>query len=213
MVKAIIFDFDGVILNTSQFNLNLLRDIFRKKGISFSDKDYHTYFVGRPLKDSLQDMLAGTGRESEIEGIFAMKKQYDQYFTEETRAYPDALEFLRKCQGRFRMMVATGSRPIHLEMAFRKYGLEGVFETTLTSDYSTRGKPDPEIYALSLRKLHLSPKDAVVVEDAPAGILSAKGAGMRCIAVTHTYPAIKLKEADLIVNKLTDSQVEPFLLG
>ena len=211
MIKAIIFDFDGVIVDTYNFNKNAVAAVFKKKRLKFDKKEYKEIFTGRSLKDSLKIVLAVARRESELEEFIKLKKEYDKFYSKETKAYEDTLKFITKIKDQFRIMVASGCRPIHLKLAFKKYGLNGVFEYLITSEDINHGKPDPEIYNLSLKKLKLNPNETIVIEDSPTGIKSAKNAGIKCIAITTTHSDKELKEADLIVDKLSDKKVTDFL--
>ncbi len=211
-LEAIIFDFDGVIGDTSRFNINAMKSVFERKNLNFSDEVYENYFTGRTLKNALDLFLSSIKRENEIDEFITLKKEHDKYFADETKIYPDAYEFIRKYKNSLRMAVATGSRPIHLDLFFKKYSLENIFESIVTSQDTPNGKPHPDGYLLSLKKLNLHCGEAVVIEDTLLGIKSAKAAGIKCIAVTNTYSREKLLEADLIVDKLTEKMVDSYLL-
>ncbi len=209
MIKAIIFDFDGVIIDSYGFNLDAMISVFKQKGLNFTADDFKRIFFGRTLREGLHVVLKPLNRLDELNDFFELKKQHDKYFGEKVKVFPDALEFIKN--NKLRKMIATGARPIHVNLTLEHYNLKGKFEFAITAEDTTKGKPNPEIYFMALKKLGLPADECVVIEDTPVGISAAKAAGIKCVAVTNTFPKDRLQEADLIVDKLTDDKVRKFI--
>jgi beta-phosphoglucomutase len=100
-------------------------------------------------------------------------------------------------------LASSGDR-VKVAFGMQALSLDGTFEAVVCGNDVTRSKPDPEIYLLAAQRLQLSPAACVAIEDAPAGVESAKRAGMRCIAVTNSVTREQLRQADLIVASLAD---------
>ena len=211
MINTIIFDFDGVIMDTHAFNKNAIRDVFKRKNTIITDETYNNHFFGNTLREALQKILTKEGKEQEIEEFIALKKEYDKNYTKETRIYEDTLTFIKKYNQEYTMTIATGCRRIHIAMTFEKYSLNDYFSYVITAEDITHGKPNPEIYNKTLQKMNIQPKNTLVIEDSPAGIRAAKIAGMRCIGITNTHDSDELHEADLVVSQLMSPEVEAFL--
>jgi len=101
----------------------------------------------------------------------------------------------------FKMAVASSGTPENVEMLIKECNLTPFFSALTNGSEVLHSKPDPEIFLLASKKLGISPEKCIVVEDAPAGVQGAKGAGMKCIAITSTHKRDSLKNADIIVDK------------
>ena len=207
-IKAVIFDYDGVIIDSDPFSRYAFGEVLKQKGILPTDEIYKKYFAGRKLEDSITLFLKPMNRLSEIKEFISLKKSFDSEYGKHVVAYDDAVKLISRLKGKYRLAIATGSRRVLIDTAFKKLGLGHVFEVVICAEDYKKGKPDPEIYLKSLEKLNISPNEAVVIEDAPWGIEAAQRAGIRCIAVTHTHSELDLKQADLIVKNLLDINLE-----
>lgn len=202
--KAVIFDYDGVLVDSDPFSRYVMGKTLLAKGLNLDEEGYRKYFAGRTLRDGLNLFLDNLGRLDEIEEFITLKKSYDPEYAEHIEAYDDAILLIDKIKEKYRLAIATGSRRSIVDVALKKLGWEELFEVIVCSEDYKNGKPDPEVYLKSLEKLNVAPEEAVVIEDAPWGIEAAHGAGIKCIAVAHTHSRLELKEADFIVSSLTD---------
>lgn len=202
MVRAVIFDFDGVIVNSDAFNIRVLREIFQKHHIPLTEGDFFTYFAGKKLHDALTTLLGKYNRAKEVEAFISEKRTYDAQFPSSVEVYPQALETIKELAKNYRLALATGSRRAVIELFFEKYALYPFFQSIITAEDCTQGKPHPEPYLRSLERVKVSSPEAVVIEDAPAGIISARDAGIKCVAIESTHSSEQLKDANSIVKNI-----------
>jgi HAD superfamily hydrolase (TIGR01509 family) len=120
------------------------------------------------------------------------------------QAFARSRETVLELAGERRTALATSSRRALADAALDLLELAGVFEVVVTREDVSRGKPDPEPFLITARKLGLAPERCVVVEDSVNGVESAVGAGAACIAVEHSFPASALGAADLVVPAIAD---------
>ena len=123
--------------------------------------------------------------------------------------------FVKEAKGRYRLAIASGGQREQIDHALRDTSIEPDFDVIVSADDVAVGKPDPTIYLHTLRLLNarlprpplLRADECLVIEDSRAGILAGKAAGMRVVALTTTYPADQLTDADLILHTLQDRTV------
>lgn len=183
-LKTALFDFDGVIVDTEP-----LYDIFWNEA---ADR----YGLGIP---DFADLIKGTTMPHIMESYFSSyTEEFRRKVWEESAAYesrmplplmPGALEFLQMLKEKgVRMGLVTSSDQVKIDRAFEMYPLGALFETVVTADRITRGKPDPMGYLLAASDLQVSPANCLVFEDSFAGIEAGTRAGMRVIGVATTNP-------------------------
>ncbi len=191
--SAILFDLDGVLLDSTrvvsqQYTIWALENGLDPETVMKAAHGVRTVEVIRrvaPHLDAEAETRSIELREAEASGIVAMA---------------GAVELLNSIpKGRW-CVVTSGTRFL-ATTRMRKFGIP-VPAILVTADDVTRGKPDPEPYRKAAELLKVNSADCVVVEDAPAGIRAAHGAGMRVISLPSTYPVDELKEADAIVAGL-----------
>jgi HAD superfamily hydrolase (TIGR01509 family) len=189
-LKTALFDFDGVIVDTEP-----IYDIFwneasvrYKTGIdNFAD-----LIKGTTLPDIIDKYFSGRPKE-EVDSLVSESVDYESAM--DLPAMPGSIDFLRllKANG-VRMGLVTSSDSAKIRRAVRIHALEGIFDTIVTSDRVSRGKPDPMCYLLAVSDLGLSPSDCIVFEDSLNGIRSASSAGIRVIGLSTTNPASALAD-------------------
>jgi len=118
--------------------------------------------------------------------------------------FPDCLSFVRRFQGSFLFALTTSTRRALTEWVLTRFRLADIFQVVVTADDVANGKPHPEPYARTIEELRLTPPDCVVIEDSVNGILSAKRAGAKCIAVATSFQRDELTDADVVVDRLGD---------
>jgi len=196
--KTALFDFDGVIVDTEP-----IYDIFWNEASV-------RYGLGIP---NFADLIKGTTMPHIMETYFSTySEEFQQNVRKESAEYesqmplplmPGSLEFLQLLKEKgVRMGLVTSSDQAKINRAFAMYNLEGLFETIVTADRITQGKPNPMCYLLAASDLNVNPADCLVFEDSFAGIEAGKCAGMRVIGLTTTNPAETMegKVFDIIPN-------------
>lgn len=201
--KAIIFDFDGVIANSTNFNRDVISLITKELNIPFEKDDYEKYFVGHTVFDATNNFLESKGMSYLYDECIELKKTYDSKFPTMTKPFLDTIGFIQKYLGECKMGIGTGCRRLLVESFLKHSKFENIFDAVITVEDVFNVKPDPEVYLKVISALNIDPQESLVIEDTPNGIISAKRAGAFCLAVTHTYTKDYLHEADFIFEDLS----------
>ncbi len=213
MIKGVLFDMDGVLLDSEAFMCESAIRMFAEKGLAVRKEDFEPF--------------VGMGENRYLGGV---AEKYGCWFdleTDKARAYaiyaeitagklvplPGVHAFIDRCQSRkLKLAVATSADRIKMEINLRALGLpSGTFILTVNGLEVERKKPYPDIYLEAARRLGLKPGECLVVEDAVSGIEAGKAAGCRCLALMTSFPAEKLHRADWICNTLADAPEEAIL--
>lgn len=203
--KAIIFDMDGVITNTMPDHYRVWKKIFRKHGIVVSRFEVYER-EGQKGIDSIDEIFEQHGKPLTTSAARKILRQKERAFRRKAgiRFIPGARQFLKSLHSKqFRLGLVTGTSRKELNQILPE-GLRRLFHARITGTDVRDGKPHPEPYLKALQLLHVKPKDAIVIENAPLGIASAKGAGLRCLAIATSLPAKRLKRADRVFRSIKD---------
>lgn len=203
--KAIIFDMDGVIIDSMPYHFLAWYEALRPMGIRVSCFDVYSK-EGENWKKTLREFLRGADVEptkGRLESIFRrrkkiFKKNFKRFIFKDAK---EILIRLKKKGYELALVTGTPSREVKRMLPGSIYRLFGCI---VAGDHVKRGKPHPEPYLTAAKDMNIRPSQCVVIENAPFGVESAKKAGMFCIAVTTGLPKEYLKAADIVVNKLID---------
>ena len=210
MFEAILFDFDGVILDSEEYHFEAFRRVFKEEGVSLSRDTYYQNCLGFNDVGCFRWGLKGAGKIGEAGEIQALTERKAVYFEDllrdQMRFFPGVCEFIRAASKKYPLAVTSMARRGEIEMALRKADLADLFRLIVSGEDVERTKPDPEPYDKTLRLLntHLSltntereirPDQCLVVEDSSAGVESAKSAGMNVLALAQTEEPEHLQAA------------------
>jgi HAD superfamily hydrolase (TIGR01509 family) len=208
-IKAIIFDFDGVIVNSEPVHEKAEVQTCLEYGMKVPRAEWEN-FRGTKIENifSFVSQKYGTGQEP-IEKMIERKIElYLAYAMNELELIPGVYDFLSalKKDRKYRLALTTSGRLIQQSKILNKFGLVDFFEVIVTSDDCKLGKPNPEPYLVTIKKLLEQSQDCLVIEDSDNGIISAKGAGCQACGITNTFAEEKLKSAgaDMVVNKFEE---------
>jgi beta-phosphoglucomutase len=206
--KAIIFDMDGVIVDSMPYHFLAWYEALRPYGVRVSCFEVYSR-EGERWDKSLKDFLRmGKLKPTPalMREVFALRQKiFRKYF--KRFIFKGVEEFLRCLKDKgYRLGLVTGT-PHAQVMRILPASIRGLFECMVTGDQVRNGKPHPEPYVKASRLLKLAVHECVVVENAPYGIESATRAGMFCVAVTTSLPSGYLAKADRIVDRLEDIPV------
>ncbi len=217
MFKAILFDFDGVILDSEDLHYEAFRRVFAEEGVSLARKAYYEDCLGFNDAECIRWGLEGTGRIDEAGGIERLTERKSVYFEElldkQMRFFPGVCAFIRAAAGKYPLAVTSMARRGEIEIALRRAALSDLFCVIVSGEDIEKTKPDPEPYRKTLRLLNarlasteikqaIRPQECLVVEDSCAGIQSAKAAGMNVLGLAQTEDAARLKAADRVLPSL-----------
>jgi HAD superfamily hydrolase (TIGR01509 family) len=206
MIKGVLFDMDGVLVDSEHFICKAAIMMFRELGFDVSPQDFQP-FVGMGENRYIGGVAERRGIKVDIEQVKARTYEiYVNIVRGKLSPLPGALEFISKCRNKgFKLALATSADSIKMEVNLKEIGLSrDSFDTIITGIDVDRKKPFPDIYLKAAKRLGVKPGDCLVVEDAVSGIEAAKAAGCRCLAVTSSFDAAALKEADWICDSLVN---------
>lgn len=201
MAEAVIFDLDGVIVNSEPIHLLATQRSLALIGRSLTEEEYYRRYVAFTDRELFLALL-GEG-DPDIDRLVREKQRVYRVLAQEgVKAYPETVTFIRKAWGTFPLALTTGSTREEAEGTLRALGLRDAFRVVVSCEDYRRGKPDPEPYLLTARLLQLPPRLCLVIEDTIEGVRAAKAAEMSCLALTTTHPREELSEADLVLDSL-----------
>jgi HAD superfamily hydrolase (TIGR01509 family) len=211
--RALIFDFDGVIVDSEPLHLTAFRDTLADEGIALTTEDYYARYLGYDDHDAIVEALRAAGREAAPELVRTlMARKADVFLAlvrSSVRLFPGVAGFVRAAAARVPLAIASGALRHEIELIVGQAGLADAFAAIVSADDVSAGKPSPEGFLracalLRARVGDLAPAECLVVEDSQPGVEAARRAGMRCLAVTNSYGLDELVGADLVVASLED---------
>jgi beta-phosphoglucomutase len=205
--RGVIFDMDGVLLDSEPFICKAACMMFAEKGLRVMPEDFLP-FVGAGENRYIGGVAEKYGFSIDIAS--AKRRTYEIYLEiikGQLQPLPGVHEFLAACrEAGKRMALATSADPVKAEGNLKEIRLPfSTFDTVVTGLDVIHKKPDPEIFVTAARKLGLDPHDCLVVEDAVNGVAAAKAAGARCLALTTSFTKEKLVGADWFAPTLAEA--------
>jgi beta-phosphoglucomutase len=214
---GVIFDMDGVLVDSYRAHLRSWQDTAEKFGVGMSDEDFARTF-GRTSREIIRAQWPGRFDEAQVGRFDAMKEQrYREILEEDFPEMRGADPLIRALhEAGFRLAIGSSGPPENVQLVKRKLHGGELFEATVNGSEVKHGKPEPDVFLIAARKLGLEPRNCAVIEDAVPGLEAAKRAGMAAIAVLGTAPREQLAaRADLVVDSLhnlTPQQIAALLL-
>lgn len=218
--EAVLFDFDGILVDTEPMHHRAFTEVLDPLGMGFPWKEYVEIYMGFDDRDSFREAFRAKGIELDEANLAKLVAAKSRAFQDGIRngvtAYPGAVSMIESLHGTGRpLALCSGALRSDIDPILAQLGVTRWFDVIVSADEVRRSKPDPESYALAFARLSEKhaplltvPEKSVAVEDTPAGIRSAKGAGLRVLAVTNSYAAGELAEADWIVGSLESVRFE-----
>ena len=212
MLQAIVFDFDGVIADSEPMHLRAYQSVLEKDGIELTRADYYNLYLGFDDSGLFRALAKDRGiavTDDTVDSWIESKSQIvEDMLSSDSVLFPGAAACIQLLARRFPLAIASGALAPEIELVLDTTGLGGCFKVIASGSDGVRGKPAPDLYLLALAKLrNVVPVEAascVAIEDSHWGLEAARQAGLRTVAITHTYPAAKLPSADLVVDRLND---------
>lgn len=212
-LHAIVFDFDGVIADSERLHLRSYQEILAPEGIAISTEDYLQKYLGY---DDV-GVFKAVGRDhgvpmdpQRVSDLIAAKgEKYESLAAAGEMLFPGAADFIRAAAAKVPIAIASGAMTHEIEEVLERSGLLPLFPVIVGADQTERSKPHPDPYQTAFNRLRTqSGRDliawrTVAIEDSRWGLVSARKADLRCVAVTNTYPEAELRaDAELVVSGL-----------
>ncbi|MBS0198734.1 MAG: HAD family phosphatase [Planctomycetes bacterium] len=209
MLRAIIFDFDGVIVDSEPMHERALRAASRALGMDFTHEQNMARYIGCDDRDAYARICEDNGRmpiPAEFEELSRLKWEFAQQAISrgEVPGYPGTLRLIEEARNALTIAVCSGARLHEIQEILGRLALESAFKAVISADHVAKAKPDPTGYLMTASKIGVSPSQCIAIEDTPRGIAAAKAAGLFAIGVCHTLAASRLEQADAVVDSTAE---------
>jgi beta-phosphoglucomutase len=209
-MRAVIFDFDGVLVDSEPSHYRALRDCLLAEGISLTPEEYAQDYLAYDDRQCLRIAFERRGLppdEARVETAARRKARIYEDLLNRVPLFEGARELIDELSGRIPLAIASGALAGEIDRILAAAGLREAFATVVGADNVTRCKPHPEPYLTAMRRLRTALPDlmageCLVFEDSVPGITAGLAAGMKVVGVAHTYPAAKLQAAHRVVPAL-----------
>lgn len=206
MLKAVIFDLNGVVIDDEKIHQKAWRQFCEKNGLNLTKDDYKQKVFGKTAKDTLKHLYNNQLTEEELNQLASERIDIAIELIKNKLKLPNGLRelLLLLNKNKISLAIATSSRKKYVDFVINETKIRKYFKLILTAQDVIIGKPHPEIYLKTAEKLEVYPNDCVVFEDSISGIMAAKKAGMKVIAITTTHAKTELGEADRVISSFIE---------
>jgi HAD superfamily hydrolase (TIGR01509 family) len=212
VIRAVIFDFDGVIANSEPLHFAAIRGVLADEGVTLTEEEYYAQYLGYDDAGVFRTVSRDRGLAWTIDVVaeLAARKavSLDRLEQERSILFPGAEQAIRRLAATLPLAIASGALRAEILGVLDHAGLSQYFGAVVAAEDTLEGKPAPDPYLRAVSLLGtaigepLRPGECVAVEDSHWGLESARAAGLRTIAITHTYPAAALGAAELVIGNL-----------
>ena len=215
MLKAIVFDFDGVLANSEPLHYQAFRHVLSEQGLTLDEVDYYARYLGFDDAGAFRAILNDRGHrwsDARVQLAVARKAVVMEDLERDVSVlFAHADEVVRRAAARFPLAIASGALSVEIRRVLDREALTPCFAAIVGADDTEASKPAPDPYLLALAQLRsalgddsLAPTECVAIEDSRWGLESARAAGLRTVGVAQTYPASALDRADLVIESIAD---------
>ena len=211
MLRAIIFDCDGVIADTEPLHFAALQRVLAEESIALTEEVYYRHYLALDDRGCFHKAFSDCAtltRERLAELIDRKASYIEPAMRTHLRLFPGVADFIRRAAVKYPLAVASGALKREIEMVLDFGGVRDCFLAIVSAEDVARGKPDPESFLKAHAIINaqatvtISPQECLVIEDSLHGVEAARLAGMRVLAVTNSYSKDRLSKADFVVETL-----------
>jgi beta-phosphoglucomutase len=202
MTFAVIFDMDGVLVDSNPAHEIALKQFSKQKGFDLTEEQLRTKIFGRTNKDWLPNLFGDHLTPAQIKEYGEEKEAiFRAIYRADIKPVEGLLEFLeRLAKSNIPMAIGTSAPRSNVDFVLKHLPIEQYFHSILDESYVSKGKPNPEIYIKCAEALGLDPANCIVIEDSVSGVAAAQGAGCKVVGITTTHTEQELAHTDLIIN-------------
>src|SRR3989344_2501263 len=207
MIKAVLFDMDGLLADTENLNMDAATEVCAGLGISLSPEEKQKC-IGTTIEKFFRDLFKQRQLDLDLESACeAFHRAYGKVLEKGIKAFPGAESLPRALkQEGYKLAIVSGSIRTRVDMVLSQLGILDIFDVIFSADDITKSKPDPEGFLLAAKRVGVLPEECVVLEDSEAGAKAGKAAGMKVIGVVNNGGQ-DLSLADRIVQELTEVNI------
>ena len=216
MLRAIVFDFDGVIANSEPLHYRAFRDVLEGSGIAFPEKEYYDRYLGFDDVGVFKALASDRGlswTSDRIAGLVRSKADtIERLERNASILFPGAEAAIRRAAARMPLAIASGALGVEIRRVLDRERLTSYFTAIVAAEDTPVSKPAADPYRRALALLaeavgfQFEPAECIAIEDSPWGLQSAKTAGLHTVAVAHTYGRAAL-DADMVISSLDDLDI------
>jgi len=210
MMKAVIFDMDGVIVDSEPAHIEAEKRVLSKRGVKITDKELRAY-TGTTAEFEFTDLIRKYHLTSTVDRLFREKEDILLKLLEkEMKPVKGVVGLIRSLKERgLRLAIASSGHRKLVNYFLRKLKIHDLFDSVVCAEDVTRSKPDPEIFLKAAKSLGLKPSQCIVIEDSKLGVEAAKSAGMKCIGFQNPNSGNQdLSNADFIIDDFSKLDVQ-----
>ena len=221
MIKAVIFDFDGVIADTEHVHYEAFKKVLNLNNYDLTENEYYSNYLAYDDKTFFKNFYKDNDLKlsNKLLGQLLKDKsnRFDELIKDNLKIYPRVVEFIKDLSKGYILAIGSGALKKEIYKILEIIEIDSLFRVIVAADDVAECKPNSEVYNKVLAKLNnnqdsrIKADECIVVEDSVFGIQAAKSAGMKCVAVTNSYPKEKLKEADLIIDSFSDKSLQKYI--
>ena len=223
MLAAVIFDFDGIIVDTEPLHYKAFQDVLVPLGLGYSWEEYVSSYIGYDDRDAIRAAFRSGNRaldDRRLRDLIEAKgKAFRKTVEIGMEPFPGAVPLIRSISGTLPLALCSGALPSDIMPILKQFGIDQAFDVIVTAADVPASKPDPESYSLAVSRLQgvfpdrdIPSVRCLAIEDTPAGIASAVGAGLKVLAVTNSYPEEHLDGASKVVQSLVGIDLDSLRL-
>ena len=209
-VKIIIFDFDGVILDSENSHFIAFNEGLKNLNINISEDEYYSKYISLDDRGVITNVVNDKNISVTNEEIDMIIKNKNDYFEsrliDNSKLFPGVEELIIQLSKNFVLSIGSGANRSEIIKTLKNNNIYDYFEIIVSANEVNNPKPNPETYNRVLDNINtdFNINEIIVIEDSPGGIEAAKSAGLKCIAITNTFDNKELGKADIIVSNYED---------
>ena len=207
---AVIFDMDGVLIDSNPYHKIALQQFCAKYGFNLSEEELRNRIYGRTNKEWISNLFGEKLRAEDLLAYaFEKEELYRQLYKDAIKPVKGLIPFLQELKtAGIKMAIGTSAPRGNVDFTLNAIGGESFFDSILDESHVEKGKPNPEIYLKCAKALDYPPEQCIVFEDSISGLAAARSSGAKVVGISTTHSANEMKDADLIIDDFSEISTE-----